>query len=207
MAICARRSVWSKVMPDVKVTEIREVDGSIHTLYDTPVGSVSSYNKAAALAHVMVEHPIKSRDDYRVVKFIVNNTQYLAQYDAFREEVVRVGQDGKVIAHTCYEPLMDIQVMWIGQEQFCLELADNLDALMELHAAIARSHLRMYEITAKSPADYVLYGGNVAPEMLGPDRVQIPTGCPGIQLLKVMPVIFPVNVVLSRVAGADWLPG
>jgi hypothetical protein len=30
----------------------------------------------------------------------------------------------------------------------------------------------MYAITAASPADYVLYGGNVVPEMLGPDRVR-----------------------------------
>jgi len=172
MAICARRNIWTKVTPNVKVTEIREPDGSVRTVYGTPVGSLSSYNKAAALAHVMVEHPIRSRDDYRVAKFIVDDTQYVPQYDQFLAEIAGIGQSGKVIAHTCYEPLMDIQLLWIGQEQFCLELADNPDALMELHAALVRGHLRMYDVSAKSPADYILYGGNVVPEMLGPDRVR-----------------------------------
>jgi hypothetical protein len=30
----------------------------------------------------------------------------------------------------------------------------------------------MYEVVARSPADCVLYGGNVVPEMLGPQRVR-----------------------------------
>ena len=30
----------------------------------------------------------------------------------------------------------------------------------------------MYDVVAASPADYVLYGGNVVPQMLGPDRVR-----------------------------------
>ena len=172
MAICARRNIWIRVTPNVKVTEIRETDGSVRTVWETPLGSLSSYNKAAALAHVMVEHPVKSRDDYRAAKFIIDDTQYVPQYDEFLAEITAVGQTGKVIAQTCYEPLMDIQIIWIGQEQFCLELADNPDALMELHEALVRSHRRMYEVSARSPADYILYGGNVAPEMIGPDRVR-----------------------------------
>ncbi|MBI4025753.1 MAG: hypothetical protein HY360_12285 [Verrucomicrobia bacterium] len=39
-AICARRSVWRKVTPHVKVREIRENDGGIRTVYETPIGSL-----------------------------------------------------------------------------------------------------------------------------------------------------------------------
>jgi hypothetical protein len=172
MAICARRNIWKKVTPNVRTTELREPDGSIRTIYETPLGTLTSFNQAAALAHMPKEHPIKCRDDYRVARFIVDDTEYVPQYDEFLAEVDAVGQTGKVIAHTCYEPLMDIQLLWIGQEQFCFELADNLDPLMELHAALVKNHLRMYEVSAQSPADHVLYGGNVVPEMLGPNRVR-----------------------------------
>jgi len=172
MAICARRDIWTKVTPNVKVTDLREPDGSIRTIYETPLGSLSSYNKAAALAHVMKEYPVKSRDDYRIARFIVDDAQYVPQYDQFLAEITAIGQSGKVIAHTCYEPLMDIQLRWVGQERFCFELADNPDALMDLHEALVRSSRRMYDVSAKSPADCILYGGNVVPEMLGPDRVR-----------------------------------
>lgn len=172
MALCARRGVWNKVYPNVKIRELKEADGSIRLLYETPLGTLTSFQKAAALGFAPIEHPIKKRDDYRIAKFIVEDARYEPVCDLFRGEIDKIGAAGKVIAHTCYEPLMDIQVTWIGQEQFCYELADNEDAVLDLHETLVRNHRLMYEAVANSPADYVLYGGNVVPEMLGPDRVR-----------------------------------
>ena len=172
MAICARRTVYRKVTPNVKVTTIEESDGRVRTIYETPVGTVAALHRRAALALAPVEHPIKTRDDYRVAKFIVRDACYEPDYDHFLAERERLGNAGKVIAETCYEPLLEIEVNWLGQERFCFELADNLDAVMELHAALAENHQKMYEVVAPSPADYVLYGGNVVPEILGPERVR-----------------------------------
>ena len=173
MAVCARRDVYRKVMPNVKVTEVREQDGGVRTIYTTPIGTLTAVMRSAAVGMAPIEHPIKTRDDYRIAKFIVNDTRYVPAYEAFLEERRKVGDAGKAIAHTWYEPLLDIQVMWAGQERFCYDVADNEDVLMELHEALAESHRKyMYDVVAASPADYVLYGGNVVPEMLGPDRVR-----------------------------------
>jgi hypothetical protein len=156
----------------VKVLEVKESGGGVRTIYDTPVGTLTSLYRSAALAMTPVEHPIKTRDDYRVAKFIVEDARYEPDYDTFLGEVARIGNAGKVIAETCYEPLLDVEITWLGQEQFCYEVTDNLDAVMELHAALAENHKKMYEVVASSPADYVLYGGNVVPEILGPARVR-----------------------------------
>ena len=172
MALCCRRGVFNRLTPNVKTTQVEEPDGGLRIIYETPVGRVESLSKKAALAYAPVEHPIKTRDDYRVVKFIVGDMRYEPVYDFYLGEIEKVGTAGKVICGTVYEPLMDIQVTWIGQEQFCYELADNEDAVLELHEAIAENHKQMYDVVADSPADYVLYGGNVVPEMLGPDRVR-----------------------------------
>jgi len=172
MAICARRSPFRQVRPHVTVRETVEPDGSIRTLLDTPRGSLTTYQRRAALAYAPVEHPIRSREDYAVAACIVEDTRFLPEYDSFAREIERVGTAGKVIAHTCHEPLVDLQLNWIGQERFCYELADNADALMELHEALVRCHRRMWEVVARSPADWVLYGGNIVPEMLGPERVR-----------------------------------
>ena len=172
MAICARRSVYRKVTPNVKVREVKESDGGVRTIYDTPVGTLTSLYRPAALAMTPMEHPIKTRDDYRVAKFIVEDARYEQDYDTFLAECARIGNAGKVIAETCYEPLLDVEITWLGQARFCYEVADNNDAVMELHEVLAENHKKMYEVVAASPADYVLYGGNVVPEMLGPDRVR-----------------------------------
>ncbi len=171
MAICARRAVWRKTYTEVDIRDYPEADGSIRTVFTTPVGVVTARRRAAPQGEAPLEHPIKTRDDYRVARYIVDHTRYEPCYDMFTKEVRTLGDAGKVIAHTCYEPLLDLQIGWIGQEQFCYELADNADALMELHEALVRNHRAMYEVVARSPADYVLYGGNVVPSMLGPERV------------------------------------
>ena len=197
MALCARRSVYRKITPNVKVSEVTESDGAIRTIYSTPVGTLTSLYRPADLAYGVVgslgrrgvpivpqdphesgipswpvgarllERPIKTRDDYRVAKFIVEDARYEQDYDKFLAECARIGNAGKVIAHTCYEPLLDVEISWLGQERFCYEVADNSDAVMELHEALAENHKKMYEVVASSPADYVLYGGNVVPESAG----------------------------------------
>jgi hypothetical protein len=172
MAICARRAVYRKVTPNVKVREVKESDGGVRTIYETPVGILTSLYRPAALAMTPVEHPIKSRDDYRAACFIVKDARYQPDYDTFLAACATIGNTGKVIAETCYEPLLDVEITWLGQERFCYDVADNLDAVMELEAALAENHKKMYDVVAASPADYVLYGGNVVPEMLGPQRVR-----------------------------------
>ena len=130
MALCARRPVYRKVTPNVKVSEVKESDGGVRTIYDTPVGTLTSLYRPAALAYGvfgslgrrgvpivpqdphlsgipswpvgarLLERPIKTRDDYRVAKFIVEDTRYEQDYDTFLAECARVGNAGKVIAHT-----------------------------------------------------------------------------------------------------------
>jgi hypothetical protein len=172
MAICARRMVYRKCTPNVKITKVQEGAGRVRTVFETPLGTLTALHQAAALALSPLEHPIKTLDDYRVAKFIVRDACYQPDYECFLAEGAKLGNAGKLIAETCYEPLLDIEVNWLGQERFCYEVADHYDAVMDLHQALAENHKKMYAVVAASPADYILYGGNVVPEILGPDRVR-----------------------------------
>ncbi len=172
LALCCRRGVCRKVMPNVKVSSVEEPGGVLRTVYETPLGTLTGRQRRSALAYTPIEHPIKRRDDYRVALFIANDARFEPDYGVFPAAEAKLGRAGKVIAHTCYEPLMEIQVQWVGQERFCYEVADHEDAVLELHAAIARAHRQMYDVVARGPAEWVLYGGNVVPDMLGPQRVR-----------------------------------
>ena len=49
MAVCARRDVYRKVMPNVKVTEVREQDGGVRTIYTTPIGALTAVMRSAGM--------------------------------------------------------------------------------------------------------------------------------------------------------------
>jgi hypothetical protein len=175
LAICARRDVFRTVMRDVDVKRVKEDDGSVRTIYSTPFGSVNQRSRPDAYGSVLmapVEHFIKSRDDYLVAEFIMKNTYYEPIYDFFLNERSSIGDRGYTLCQTCYSPFIDIQISWVGQEQFCYELADNWDAIMSLYEIMRKKQREMYQVVAESPAEYVLYGGNIVPEMIGPARVR-----------------------------------
>jgi hypothetical protein len=172
LAIAARRDVFHREFDEVTVKQIDE-QGMRWTHYETPIGTLSEVHKQGAYdAFCPVEHLIKNRDDYRIAEFIVNHTHYLPRYPDFLKQQANIGEAGIVIAHTCYSPLIDLQIRWIGQERFCYELVDNEDALMNLYSCLRSKHRKMYEVVAASPAEYVLYGGNIVPEMIGPERIR-----------------------------------
>ena len=173
LADAARSEVYRKIMPNVNVKQIDEPDGCMRIVYDTPVGVVHElWKRGAYEAMVPVEHIIKTKDDYRVAEFMVSDTRYEPAYEEFLAERARVGDRGFVYGATWYSPLLDIQVMWLGQMKFCYDIADYPDAVMSLYEKLANSHRRMYSVVADSPAEYVLYGGNIVPAMLGPERVR-----------------------------------
>ena len=102
----------------------------------------------------------------------MKNTYYEPIYDYFLNERKKIGYRGYTLGQTCYSPFIDIQISWLGQEQFCYELTDNYDAILSLYEIMRKNHLEMYHVVADSPAEYILYGGNIVPEMVGPGRIR-----------------------------------
>ena len=119
MAICARRFVYRKVTPNVREETFREANGAVRTVLTTPAGTLTRVDRPAAVGMAPITHPIRRLEDYRVAEFIARDTHYEPAYEEFRAEQAKLGDRGVVIAHTGYSPLLEIQILWIGQEQFC----------------------------------------------------------------------------------------
>ncbi|MFB3891125.1 MAG: hypothetical protein ACE15C_03770 [Phycisphaerae bacterium] len=173
LALCCRRGVFECAAPNVTQKVVDEPGGVKRTVLQTPVGEISRTWKVGAYdAGAPLDHYVKSPDDYHVVEFIVKDRRYTPAYDDFIAAERKIGDAGKVIAGTVYSPLLEIQLGWLGQERFCYDIADNFAAVMELYELTCRSQEPMYDIVADGPAQWVLYGGNIVPEMLGPSRVR-----------------------------------
>jgi len=176
LALLQRMGTCSAHSPDVKVTSVTEtVDGKERhrTIYETPVGSVSdAWQRGGYGSARTVEHQIKTVEDYRVAEFMVRNTVYAPNYDAFLQARDRLGADGYLMAHSCYSPLLAIQVGLLGVERFCLELIDHEAEVLSLYEALCEKQREMYRIIANGPAEACLYGGNIMQETLGPERIE-----------------------------------
>ncbi|MCC6581213.1 MAG: hypothetical protein IT440_12320 [Phycisphaeraceae bacterium] len=140
------------------------------TWYDTPVGVVSSLSEPAGFTTWQHERLFKSPDDYKVLRFLLQDEQYEPTYDSFLRAQQALGDDFILRAGLGLEPLQSlISGNLIGMEQFAIEWMDNRDEILTLVDIIVEQRRKLYPIVAQSPALITNYGGNVVPAMIGRD--------------------------------------
>jgi hypothetical protein len=173
LSILSGRGVYKVETPNVKVKRITEADGSVITVYETPLGNLTSLFRVGGYGALCpVEYPIKKRDDYAIAAFIANDRRYEPAFDGFLAEKARMGDAGIVIPILDYSPLLEIQIRWVGQEQFCYDIIDNEDAVMDLYESLLNKNREAFAVFARGPAQYCHYCGNLVPEMIGLERVR-----------------------------------
>jgi hypothetical protein len=155
----------------------------IRRTYSTPVGSVYLHEKrfpGTGQWHAnrswkdvtpwVMERLIKGPEDYKVVKYIVEHTEYVADYFPIEQAKDWLGDEGVVIDALPHSPMQMQMIHWVGSEggRFFLHHADYLDMVEELYRAMCKSREPLYEIAAKSPAEIVSCGDNVDGFLVNP---------------------------------------
>jgi len=179
MGVCWVRPCYIASMPHVEVTERQEVTtgaSEIVRTYHTPVGSVSLRERRDAgteqwkalrswrdITPWQTERLIKKPEDYDIVKFMVEDTEYKPYYFPIEQAQDWLGEDGVVIAGLPHSPMQMLLINWIGTDggRFYIHYFRYRDKVEELYKALDESYERLYEIAAESPADIVLFGDNI----------------------------------------------
>ena len=172
-------------MHGVEVSEARAVvEGRaiVRRTYTTPVGTVHEdefrepgtgqwhANRSwRSVTPWLTSHLIKEPEDYKVVKYIAENTEYLADYFPIEQAMDWLGEEGIVLDNLPHSPLQMILIFWVGSEggRCFFHLADYRDLVEELIHAVSRSRESLYEIAAKSPALAAFCGDNIDGELMG----------------------------------------
>jgi hypothetical protein len=170
----------------VEITERQMVvDGLsvVRRTYLTPLGSVfeDEHREAGTgqwhgnrswrdITPWMVSRLIKGPDDYPAVKYIVENTEYVADYFPIEQALDWLGDEGVVCDSLPHSPMQMLLIDWIGSEEGrCFyHLADHPDLVVDLYRAVSRSRESLYEIAARSPAPVTLWGDNVDGQLVVP---------------------------------------
>ena len=143
-------------------------DGNLFIIREkrTPVGNLRHVRKNGWVT----EHWIKTRKDYRVMTWIVENTEQISCYEEYSKELARLGELGVVVILASRTPIMSINVDWAGLEQFCMDIALQIEELYELYEAGKKFFLEETRLIAGGPGRFVKWPENLTSSMLGPER-------------------------------------
>ena len=173
------RPCYTETNHGVEVSERRITrDGKTQwqRTYETPVGSVSCVEIREAgvgqwhpqrswldVSPWQTERLIKEPEDYAVVQYMVENTEYEADYFPIEQAADWLGDDGVVLSGLPHSPMQMLMIDWVGSEggRIFYHLEDMRDTVEALYRALCRSREPLYDIAARAPADIVLCGDNV----------------------------------------------
>jgi len=177
------------------VSVVEEGDRSdpftVRRTYSTPVGSISLLEKRAPgtgqwhaqrgwkdITPWQVERAIKTPEDYKVLKYMIENTEYVADYFPIEQAQEWLGGDGIVLdslyGALCdflpHSPMQTLMIDWIGSEggRCFIHQAKYGDLVEDLYQTFSKSYEAMYEIAARSPADIVWCPDNIDGVLVNP---------------------------------------
>jgi len=186
MGMCWLRPCYTQTIHDVEVSERQVVVGGrtlARTTYSTPVGTVyqDEYREPGVgqwhanrswrdISPWQTSRLLKGPDDYPVVQYIVEHTEYLADDFPIEQATDWLGEEGVVLANLPHSPMQTLLIDWIGSEEGrCFyHLADYPDLVEGLYQALCRSREPLDAIAARCPAPIVLCGDNVDGQLVSP---------------------------------------
>jgi len=186
MGMCWVRPPYIQKMHGVEMTEKQVVSSGTNVLrrtYTTPVGSIWCDEKRGRgteqwhalrswddISPWQTQRLIKTPEDYKVLKYMVENTEYIADYYPIEQAMDWLGDDGVVIDALPHSPMQMLMIDWIGSEggRFYIHHAKYPDLVEELYEATSKNRQAMYEIAAKSPAPVTACGDNIDGVLVNP---------------------------------------
>jgi hypothetical protein len=137
----------------------------------TPVGEIRKVTRDG-WHH---EDWIKTEEDYKICTWIAEHTRFEAHPERYAAAEAAVGEHGVVVMTgvgnwTHRSPAMQINIDLAGTEKFCMDVAMEEPALLDLYQARRALFLKEQALLAEMPGRYVNWLENLTINMLGPAR-------------------------------------
>lgn len=125
--------------------------------FTTPVGKLVSTAQRSPVGNTrfIVEHPVKSKEDYKILRYIVERMQIKPDYAIVQHEIDEVGEDGlsvPLISPFGKTPFQALIEHYVGTEQLVYDLADFPEEVEETLAVMSEKAMQAVRISVDSPA-------------------------------------------------------
>ncbi|MBN1396209.1 MAG: hypothetical protein JW959_14395 [Pirellulales bacterium] len=139
--------------------------------FDTPLGSVwqdTVQDKGGVGSESIRKHYIAEKDDYRVMKYLVENSVVRRNDELLRARIENLGGDGIVLGRIDRSPHQKCLIELVGPEKFLLDLYTDPEPALELLDALDRQLDRSFEMIVESEAEILWQPDNVTSDMTPP---------------------------------------
>lgn len=172
LCIVKRVASYKRHTPNVQVKSFHSTTNQGHqvvkTIYTTPFGDLTTESEDVGYTSWRHEWMYKTPDDYKAILFLIQDTVVEPNYDEVAKTVTDLGEDFVVRDGFPLEPLQNlISAHYMKTEDFCIEWMDRRDEILKLYDAFVNLARKIYPVVADGPLEFVNYGGNVTPQIIG----------------------------------------
>ncbi len=130
----------------------------VRTEYRTPVGTLTATQIHSPVGNTLFlhEHPVKTREDFRVLTYLVENMRIRPDYQTVQTALDELGEDGLLVPLTAVfgkTPFQALVEHWVGTEELVYALTDTPEAVEETLAVMSARALEAVRIAVESPAE------------------------------------------------------
>ena len=138
----------------------------------TPVGEVWQIAQldAAYGSSWILEHYIKTPDDYRVMDYVYRDAIYHDNLAAIRQAQEMLGGDGLVMVRVAKGPIQEMLYQMMGMERWAIDLHERRDLVDGLYATMVERYEDLYALAAETPAEILQSADNITSDVVGVER-------------------------------------
>jgi uroporphyrinogen-III decarboxylase len=149
------------IQPDGIERKTFEENNRLVTQVTTPVGSFRFAYAKSESGHTdfVVEHPLKTEEDYKVRMWIEEHTRYESNMDAVQAHFDGDGKEGLSIGQLiprCKSAYQDMVEFFAGTEELIYAQIDFPDTVKSLWEMMVQNDLRAVNMSLESPYAYFL---------------------------------------------------
>ncbi len=182
LALFQAAAPYSAATPNVRYEDREATEDGFkvrYRTYRTPVGSLTQkwVVEPGYGSGWTREYPIKGPKDYEVYEFIVRDTVYAPNPEAFLKVQQATGDAGIVLASVERPPFQKLWIQFAGLERVIVDLHEDPEPVERALKAMFEKQLEIFRLVADSPAEFVWCPDNITGEVTGPplfNRYMVP---------------------------------
>jgi uroporphyrinogen-III decarboxylase len=138
---------------------------------ETPVGSLTTERRISATGHTnyLYKRPILTLEDLKTYEYLLEHTSYVEDFDAFRERMHVIGQDGIATSSGPMTPLQEFFQAMSGIENTIYLLNDHPAEIEACFALMHEKNVEVYRLICEGPTQVVIDYENTSSTVLSPN--------------------------------------
>ena len=189
LSLYYRMPAYYENRPNVKVTRSEVPGEPVKIRYDTPVGSVwqplhrrlfmgtmQGVHDYKGIGSYVTGGMVKRPEDYEVLKYIAQDTEYSPHYEAIEDFRRILGDEGIVMAFKgdvgFHAPYTTLLIDWVGAKRLAVDEFRHPELVEDVLEALSASQRKFWPYFVDSPADMIMYGDHIDDKFISPSAFE-----------------------------------